>query len=203
MRKTRGWGWSEEPCERTGLIGLMGGWGGPFHTKPGCRMREAPPALLICMASCAALVKSLPLSELGIAHSLKQSSKPSRNERTIWETEAIRQSYEKLGIHKLRPSQAHSPACQLGALTYPPCPGGTWEWSSHHLQSTGSQPFREGAGVARSQRVTHFALFQPGPARGAIFQPASRELILWDSFTHLFIHSTNVYWAPAMYPPQS
>lgn len=164
----------------------MGGWGGPFHTKPGCRMREAPQALLICMASCAALVKSRPLAELGIAHSLKQSSKPSRDERTIWETEAIRQSYEKLGIHKLRPSQAHSPVCQLGVRTYPPCPGGTWEWSSHHLQSTGSQPFREGAGVARSQIVTRFALFQPGPAR---VQPASRELILRDS--HPFVYSFN------------
>ena len=37
------------------------------------------------MASCVALVKSLSLSEPGMAHSSKQSSKPSKDERTIWE----------------------------------------------------------------------------------------------------------------------
>lgn len=44
------------------------------------------------MDSWMALVKSLPLSELGIDHGLNQSSKSRRDERTVGETEASRQS---------------------------------------------------------------------------------------------------------------
>lgn len=44
------------------------------------------------MDGCMVLVKSLPLSELRIDHGLKQSSKSSRDERTVGETEASRQS---------------------------------------------------------------------------------------------------------------
>lgn len=51
-----------------------------------------PHARAMCMAGYVASVKSLLLSELEISHGLKQSSKPSQDEKTMWETEASRQS---------------------------------------------------------------------------------------------------------------
>ena len=168
-------------------------------------MREVPQALVICMASCVALVKSLPLSELGIAHSLKQSSKPSRDERTIWETEAIRQSYAKLGIHKLRPSQAHSPVCQLGAgsANLPSLPWGHLGMEIPPLAKHWVPTIQRRSWGGQTPDSHTLCPLPTRTRKGCRFQPASRELILWVSFTHLFIHSTNVYWAPAMYPSQS
>lgn len=52
----------------------------------------------VSMGVCMALVKSLPLSELRIDPGLKQSSKSSRDKRTVGETEAKRvgQIYDSL-----------------------------------------------------------------------------------------------------------
>lgn len=58
---------------------------------PGQRSGDPCHVRVTCTAGCAALVKSLLLSELEISHSLKPSSKPSQDEKTIWETEASRQ----------------------------------------------------------------------------------------------------------------
>ncbi|KAB1259101.1 hypothetical protein Cadr_000025789 [Camelus dromedarius] len=52
---------------KQGRSGAIGGWGGPSTQAPGCGMREAAQAPVANAVSCAALVKSLPLSGLGMA----------------------------------------------------------------------------------------------------------------------------------------
>lgn len=99
-----------------------------------------------------------------------------------------------------------------GRADYSPQGRGTWGHRATAYKASGpDQAEKElgGPGKLPSQRP---ALSDPGcplclpPARTCkepSAQPASRELVHLVPFSHLFIHSTNLYWASATHPSRS